>query len=54
MERTDRFFPCPAYYILDDLGEVLVGSRALVHVKMNQAEKSAFGTCVYAGGGQAC
>ena len=26
----------PAYYILDDLGEVLVGSRALVHVKMNQ------------------
>lgn len=26
----------PAYYILDDLGEVLVGSRALVHAKMNQ------------------
>ena len=28
----------PAYYILDDLGEVLVGSRALVHAKMNQAK----------------
>ena len=26
----------PAYYILDDLGEVLVGSRAFVHAKMNQ------------------
>lgn len=26
----------PAYYILDDLGEVLIGSRALVHAKMNQ------------------
>lgn len=29
----------PAYYILDDLGEVLVGSRALVHAKMNQSKK---------------
>lgn len=29
----------PAYYILDDLGEVLVGSRALVHAKMNQEKK---------------
>lgn len=28
----------PAYYILDDLEEVLAGSRAVVHAKMNQGK----------------
>ena len=35
-EKSRPVLSMPAYYILDDLGEVLVGSRALVHAKMNQ------------------
>ena len=38
-EKSRPVLSMPAYYILDDLGEVLVGSRALVHAKMNQSKK---------------